>query len=454
MLNLVIATIVTGIVGYLIIKRYKSQAVLLVGGIVLMICSMVIVGKPLLDPKTATGLQFFDIFKHITNLFSSRAGGMGMTIMAVAGFTRYMDKIGASSALVKICIKPLKMFHAPYLVLALGYFVGQILNIFIPSASGLGLLLMLTMYPVIVSLGVSKAGTTAMIATASCLDLGPASGNAVLAARNANIDVTLYFTEYQIPVGIIVMFTIAIAHYFTQQYFDKKEGHVAEKSEMLATSDNMDNVPLVYALLPVLPLGLILIFSKLFIASIKMDVITAMIISVFTSMTFEYIRKREAKETLKSIQIFFDGMGTQFATVVTLIVAGETFAKGLTSIGAIDIVIQSAQNAGFGAVGMTIVMTGVIVVASIVMGSGNAPFFAFAALAPAVAQKMAVAPVLLLLPMQFSAGIARNMSPITAVVVAVCGISNVEPIDVVKRATIPMVAALIVTMVGTFGILH
>lgn len=454
MLGLSIATIVTGIVGYLIIKKYKSQSVLLMGGLILMACSLIIFQKPLLDPKTSTGLATFDMFKYITDLFSSRAAGLGLIIMSVAGFTRYMDKIGASAALVKICIKPLQMFHAPYIVLALGYILGQFLNVFIPSASGLGLLLMLTMYPVLISLGVSKAGATAMIATASCLDLGPASGNSVLAARNSGMDVAMYFAEYQIPIGVLVTISAAIAHYFTQQYFDKKEGHIVEKSEFMATSENNIDVPTFYALLPVLPLGLILAFSQLWISWIKMDVITAMIISVFISMIFEFVRKRDGKEVLKSIQIFFDGMGTQFATVVTLIVAGETFAKGLTSIGAIDTVIKGAQGAGFGAIGMTVVMTGVIVVASIVMGSGNAPFFAFAALAPAVAQKMAIAPVLILLPMQFASGIARNMSPITAVVVAVSGISNVDPIDVVKRTTVPMVVALVVTMVATFTILH
>lgn len=33
-------------------------------------------------------------------------------------------------------------------------------------------------------------------------------------------------------------------------------------------------------------------------------------------------------------------MGTQFANVVTLVVAGEIFAKGLTTIGTVDAVIR------------------------------------------------------------------------------------------------------------------
>lgn len=417
MLGLIIAIIVTVITGYLIIKKYKAQTVLMVAGSILMACSVFIVGKPLLAEKAATGFAGFDIFKYMTTIFQSRTANLGMIIMAVAGFTRYMDKIGASKSLVKICIKPLQMFHAPYIVLGFGYIVGQILNIFIPSAS--------------------------------CLDLGPGSGNATLAAKNAGLDVAIYFAHYQIPVAVCVMAVVAVSHMIMQKYFDKKQGHVVEKKVIESSGENGDEPGKIYAILPVLPLILILAFSKLFISSIKMDVITAMILSVFVSMGFELVRHGNLKEVMKSIQTFFDGMGTQFATVVTLVVAGEVFAKGLTSIGAIDTIISYAEHSGFGGFGMTVVMTMVIVVSAIVMGSGNAPFFAFSALAPAVSEKLGMHAVLMLLPMQFAAGIARNVSPITAVVVAVSGISQISPVEVAKRSAVPMALAIITTLACT-----
>jgi DcuC family C4-dicarboxylate transporter len=208
--------------------------------------------------------------------------------------------------------------------------------------------------------------------------------------------------------------------------------------------------PAFYAILPTIPLILILAFSNLLFASIKMDIVNAMLISVFITMVVEYIRYRDGKKIFNDIQIFFDGMGIQLATVVTLIVAGETFAHGLKTIGAIDAIINSAQNAGLGAAGMIIVMVSIIAVSSVVMGSGNAPFFAFAALTPTVAAKMAVAPVLMLLPMHFAASLARSISPITAVIVVVSGMAGVSPVDVVKRTAIPMVGGLIVNVAATF----
>lgn len=119
MLGLIIAIIVTVITGYLIIKKYKAQTVLMVAGSILMACSVFIVGKPLLAEKAATGFTGFDIFKYMTTIFQSRTANLGMIIMAVAGFTRYMDKIGASKSLVKSASNRCKCFMRPILCWAL-----------------------------------------------------------------------------------------------------------------------------------------------------------------------------------------------------------------------------------------------------------------------------------------------------------------------------------------------
>lgn len=457
MFGLIIALIVTVGVGYLIVKKYKAQVVLMCGGIILM-CFAVLFGLgEILPADKSTGWVGFDIFEFIKTVFSSRAADLGLMIMAVGGFARYMDHIGASKTLVNYSIKPLQSIKAPYLMLGFAYIIGQLLNIFIPSASGLGLLLMITLFPILVSLGVSREGATAVIGTTACLDLGPASGNAVLASKTAGVDIAVYFVSYQVPLAVITMLVIATAHILVQRWFDRRQqatdldAQTVESAEDLTTDDAP---PLVYILLPLLPLFLILTFSKLVFAGIKMNVVTAMLISLFTAMVFELIRKRDMKTVFANIQVFFDGMGKQFAVVITLIVAGETFAKGLTAVGAIDTIISGAQDSGFGVFTMTAVMVGIIALSAVVMGSGNAPFFAFAALAPKVASSIGVPSVLMLLPMQLVAGIARSVSPITAVIVAVSGVANVSPFDVIKRTAIPMALALLTVLFGTFVLYH
>lgn len=193
---LVVASVI--LAAYLVIKRYYAPWALLMVGLLLLICVSIISGTPLVTGKKATHSAVFDIVQVFTNLLQSRTAGIGMNIICVGGFAYYMDKIGATKALVNICIKPLSYIHAPYVLLGVAYLVGQLLNVFIPSAVGLGMLLMVTIYPLLVAVGVSRLSAAAVVATASCLDLGPASGNSLLAAEISNLHVMEFFIENQL----------------------------------------------------------------------------------------------------------------------------------------------------------------------------------------------------------------------------------------------------------------
>lgn len=444
-MNFVLAILVIIAVGYFIVKKYQAQGVLLIGGAILLLGGILLNDSPVMA-KSATGSLYLDIFSQLSKNFIKTSGSLGLAIMVVSAFAKYMDHIGASTALVKLSIKPLQKLNSPYIVLALSYVIGQILNVFIPSASGLGVLLMVTVYPIVVSLGVSSLAATAVIGTSACLDLGPASGNAVLASKTAEMDAALYFANYQIPVAIATVIVITILHYFVNKKMDSKL-EIAESKADLESKEEDKQVPKFYAFLPIIPLLIILMFSPLTGSSIKIGVVEAMFMSITLSMIIEGVRRRAFKSTLAELKIIFTAMGSQFANVITLIVAGEFFALGLTKIGVISALIDSTKSAGLGAQPMILVMTAIIVVSSILMGSGNAPFFAFAALAPAVAASVDLNPIVMLMPMQLSAGIARSVSPITAVIVAVAGISGVSPFEVVKRTAIPMLGGLIAVVI-------
>lgn len=449
-MGIVLSLIVTFWVGYLIVKKYKPQPVLFMAGLILMFAAVALGLGEILPAKSSTGSVFVDAFEFIKQTMSSRAAGLGLNIMAVGGFARYMDHIGASKSLVKLTIKPLLAFRSPYLVMAGTWVLGMFLGLCINSASGLAMLLMVTVFPVLISLGVSRLSATAVIATTLCLDWSPSDTGTILSANTAGIDPVLYWTNYQIPIAAVVIPVVAVLHFAVQKWMDKRDGHVVQASELAASDSDETVPPMIYAILPAVPLALILIFSSLWITWIKMDIIKAMFIGVAVGMVFEYIRHRDGKKVLNDIQSFFDGLGMQMANVITLIVAGETFAKGLTTIGTIDTIIASAQTSGFGAAGMILVMIGIIAISSVVMGSGNAPFFAFAALTPTVAAKMSVAPVVMLLPMHFAASAARAISPITAVIVVASSMGGVSPFDVVKRTAIPMIGALLCIIIANF----
>lgn len=459
----IISLAVTAVVVRCLLKRYQAQIILLTAGVVLLACAVLLGADSaqILPAKVkSTGWIGFDIFKFVERILSSRVGDLGLIIMAAGGYATYMDKIGASKAMVFAFLKPLRNLKAPYVLLAVVFVVGAVLKVFIPSAAGLALLLMVTMFPIVVALGASTVAAAAMVATCGGFDLGPASGPANVGALNAGLDVTLYFVTYQIPVGIVGYITAAVLHYFTQKYFDKKDklGAVygdgaGTDYDISAAQQKVEGAPVppaFYIVLPTVPLILLLVFSPFVLKQYKIDVVTAMLISFAVAFACECVRHRKnLKEATINAMTFFQGMSKLFSTAVLLIVAGETFAQGLTAIGTVDLLISSAQNSGFGVTGMTLVMILFIVVMSVLLGSGNAPFFAFASLAPKIAKDLAVPALWIVLPMQMAAGMARMLSPISAVVVAVSTMAGCHPFEIVRRTAIPMVGSIAMVTIAS-----
>ena len=461
-MNLLFTALVVVWADWLILKKYKPQTVLFVAGGLLLAGSMIMSWGTILPAGKSTGMWSFDIFELIRTLFANRLSGLGLNIMAVGGFARYMDKIGASNALVALTIRPLMLLKSPYIVMSACWVLGMFLGLAINSASGLAMLLMVTMFPILVALGVSRISATAAIATTLCLDWSPSDTGTIFAAEIAGFDPVIYWHTFQIPIACAVIPCVAIAHYLTQKIMDKRDGHIvraldpAEVSVNIETEDEkkaaLSHPPKIYALLPIIPLALILIFSPLCLPGIKMNIIMAMLMGTAIGMIAQFFRTRDLKETFSEIQICFDGMGKQLANVITIVIAGEFFAKGLTSTGSIDAMIQGAQTTGFGASGLTLVMIAIIAVCAILMGSGNAPFFAFANLVPAIAAKTGVAASFMVLPMHLIASSARAISPITGVIIVASGMAGISPFDLVKRTAIPMAVSCILIVVANFVI--
>jgi len=411
-------------------------------------------GLPLSKIKQSTGIQGFDFVQYLVESLIDINAGVGLVIMIISGFVAYMDKIGASDALVTLAMKPLSIFKKyPYVLASLVVPLGQFLFISIPSAAGLALLLMATIFPILVNLGISRLSAVSLITATTAFGIGPASAIALSAASVLKMDITAFFFGYQVPLVLILSTTVTVSYFFVNRYYDArlKEAEVSGTPETSAKKAII-KAPLVYGILPVLPLILLLVFSdsvKLF-QGVKVDTNIAMLVGLFVALVFEWIRKGSLKEVLASLDVFWNGMGDIFKSVVTLIVAADIFSKGLISLGFIDGLLSLSQHVGLGGVGIGIVMTIMIFLASILMGSGNAAFFAFGPLVPAIAGPLGVKSVQMILPMAMAASMGRTVSPIAGVLVAAATLGKVSPVDVVKRNMIPFLLALVVMLVYNF----
>lgn len=446
MLSLLIGAVITVVAAVLIIKNYQPQTVLLVAGLILLTLTVVFFPDQsiLYQKAKSTGWKGFDVFSFVKESLITQISGIGLIIMASAAFADYMDHIGATATMVRICIKPLRMIKASYLILALGYVLGQCLHIAIPSAAGLAMLLLVTFFPMLVSLGISKPAAASMVALTSFMDLGPAVGTANLAARTSGMPPATYFVQHQIPIAVWVIGVVAVLIFFTARYFDRNRdrGILQAQAETSVSGQGRNEAPGFYAILPLVPIVVILVFSPLVIKQVDMDVVTAMIFGSVLGLLCELAIKRDAKAVFKGFQVFFKGIGSSFASVVSLLVCADVFAQGLQTIGAVGIMIDSVRNAGFGVNLMAVVMTLMVGVTAMITGSGVAAFFAFSGLAPGIAVKFGVSAVTMVLPMQLMAGMGRAISPVAGVIIAVSRAGECLPFEIVRRTLIPALGGM------------
>ena len=443
MIKVVIALLVIVIVARLILKGYRAEPVLFIAGLALMVCTW-FTGWGTVLPKgvSGTGISFLDPFEVMRNLFSTRAADLGLMIMTLMGFAHYMDHIGANEAVVRVVTRPLRTLRSPYVLLFFSYLFASLLQLAIPSATGLAVLLMGTMFPIMLGLGLSAASAAGVIATSLGVAYTPTAIDAIRGSEAVNMDVVEYVVYHQGPAALATVLIVGISHFFWQKHCDRKAGTLPHEIGT-TTVIKAGSTPAYYALLPMLPILMAVGSSEIFVTGINLNIITIVLISMAICMLIEWVRKCELKAVCDGFTHFLKGMGTAFTGVVGLLVAAGVFAHGIKSIGAIDQLILMAEHVGLPPFAMGIVFALVTLAAAVIMGSGNAPFLAFVELIPQIAASMGVNAISMILPMQQASHMGRAMSPVSGVVIAVSSGANITPFEVVKRTALPLIVGFV-----------
>ncbi|WP_263080357.1 anaerobic C4-dicarboxylate transporter DcuC [Endozoicomonas sp. Mp262] len=447
MLELFIGLVVTAVVGYFIIKDYRPAGVLLTAGIVLLLIAGLL-GKDLLPDKVvSTGNFVTDALEYVKYTLCYRGGGLGMQIMLLCGFAAYMTHIDANNMVVKQFSKPLKAIKSPYILLVAAYIVACLMSLAVSSATGLGVLLMATLFPMMTAMGISRPAAVAICASPAAIILSPTSGDVILAAEKSGLPLDVFAVQTVLPVSLSAIATMAVAAFFWNKYLDKKHNTPMERVDI---SRIEAKAPTFYCVLPFLPIVGVFLFNGRTIPGLELDIYTIVVLSIAISGLVDFaVNRFDGRKTLENMESCYQGMAEAFKGVVMLLVAAGTFAQGLMAIGAIDTLLSLADAAGAGGFALMLLLAGLTVAAAIATGSGNAPFYAFVELAPALAMKMGLRPAFLIIPMLQASNLGRTMSPVSGVVVATSGMASISPLEVVKRTSVPVTVGLATVIVGT-----
>ena len=431
--------------GWAVVKKYQVNMVLFLGGLVLNILALM-GGMDSLMAKGSTGFVGFDLIALLHQISTSQIAGVGFIILVSGGFASYMQAIGASDRFVTVCAKPLGYFKNPYVILALVFIFGHVLSLVITSAAGLAMLMVVTVYPLIISVGCSPLSAAAVVASVLIIGYAPASGTANLAAQLVGLEPIEYLVKYQLPMAVPTVLAMAVAHVIVQYWFDRKEGRgeIADLEELAAKRKNLENAaPAFYAIFPILPIVFLLIFNKMVYKSVVLNVPTAMFLCWFLAFLVDVVVRRNVKE---SFDLSFKGMGSILTSTVGLIFVAAFFAKGLQNVGIVDLLVDGAKGLGLGATGMGVVLSAVIGTVTVLTGSGVAAFTSLGQIVPDVAAGMGVDGISMMLMMHTAAEMLRAMSPVAGVVIIVAGFAKVDPLTMVKRTSIPILVGYVVML--------
>ena len=452
MIDCILAVIILVITGWAIAKNYDAKVVLFAAGLVMLYLAL-ISGHDVLGAKATSGLAWADPFKVIKDQFVRQFSNAGLIILTLFGFAAYMSHIGANDMVIKVLTKPLSKIKHPALLIPLVFWIGTCLQIIIPSAASLAVILMGTLYPVLRAAGLSTLTAAALIATTATIVPTPLGGDNVVAARVLGFENVVDYVFYHCaPITIPALFVMGIVHYFWQTYLDKRQGkelEVLNQESMIEQNRPEKNTPIWYSIFPVLPLFLV-IFFWIFFRKAKVGLVEITLFSLVPAVISELVRNKNAKETMKDLRLFFNGMGDGFSKVVVLIVAAATMVAGLRALGLIDAISRSVSDFENAKAGLMLAFSAITGLITFISGSGNAAFYSFIEIIPQIAEKAGLDPIMVALPMQCMSNLFRSMSPVAAVVIIVSASIKVNPLVLVKRTWVPLMAGVLTVLLLSF----
>ena len=449
MIESLLVLVVLVVVAYLIVKNYHPALSLIIGALVLLACAWML-GHPIYPAGEGTGFGLFDIFLKFKDTIIAQVSSAEIVIMILFGYSGYMNAIGANQMAVNFLVKPLMKIKRKSLFVPVVFLIGNLMSLVVPSASSLAIILMSILYPMLASMGISSLTAAGVIAMTATIMPTPLGADNVIAANTLGYDV-LNYVVWNAKISLPSLLIIAVAQYFWQKYCDKKEGEAAYVSlneEGLSKQKEFD-VPKFYAILPILPLLLIVGvgIAGMFIKGITMDIFVLTFISFFIAVLVETLRLKSFKKVQDTAVEMFKGMGQGFSQVVMLVVGGSLFTSAIQTLGIIDSIMASVEASSSAGIVTTLIFSGATTLFGILSGGGLAMFYAVIELIPGIAEKAGIDGILISLPMQMIANLTRTISPVAAVVMIVASTVGVSPIRILKRTSVPTIIGIISVIV-------
>lgn len=409
---LILGCILVLITLFLLIKRYEARMVLVAAGIIMCACA----GNPMAA-------------------LNSFAKGMGSSMISSAcssmGFALVMRFTGCDKHLINFLAKGLTKVH--FLIIPGVVLATFAVNMALPSAAGTAAAAGAIFIPIMMGAGIHPAMAAAAVKCGTYGSmLNPGLAHNPFVAKIAGVgvmDVIAFHYKANLASLVIAAITITVIAYMTHENKD----HFAEGLEL---EENF-KVNYLYALMPIIPIAILLLGATKIVPMFKMGVAQAMIIGCVLALA---VTKTNPAELTKS---FFDGMGKAYADIIGIIISAGVFVAGMNAMGLVKAFTNAMLNNP--AIVKIAASVGPFLL-GLIVGSGDAATFAFNEAITPHAADFGMTPVQMGSMATLGGTLGRTMSPIAGATIIVAGIAGVNPMEIAKRNALPMVLAMVVGM--------
>lgn len=364
-------------------------------------------------------------------------------ILTAMAFSSVIAAAGCDREMVRLLMKPLRRVR--WLLVPGGCLVGFLTNSAITSQTGAAA----AVGPILVPILIAAEFTPAVAGAA--LVLGCSGGGNLLnmgepdfvaIQKNARVPTDEVLSAMLAPE--LVSFGIAVL-VFTL-LFRPRKAEAASPVEPAKAPPEEPPIDFLKALLPPLPVILLLILVPRFhlwpwLVRRYPEGLPVSHAMIFSTIVAVLIHRKDLSSQTRT---WFEGMGKAYTNIISLIITGRCFIKGIEAVGMIKSLVAVVSGQGFLGKLATEASPWLMAVLS---GSGIAPCVSFCeAVLPAVAKSDPHAALHLGVLAAVASNFGRTMSPVAAVVMFSSTLVKVSPVEIVKRTGPPLLAGGVVLL--------
>ncbi len=366
-------------------------------------------------------------------------------ICSAMGFAWVLRVSGSDRELARFLIRPIR--RVKWLLVPGGCAVGFVTNMAITSQTAAAAAVGPILVPVMLAAGWHP------ILVAATLVLGCSAGGNLYNPGEADI-VTIQATTKAPLVQILdrvfvpelVGFAVAVVAFTV---FCRNTPREKVEPPLAFDADIERRIELGKALLPVLPIALLLILQPRFhlvpsLLARYPEGVPVPHVMVFSTMVAMLVYRHEVGAQTRA---FFEGMGFGFTHVISLIITASCLIAGMEAAGLVSLLVGAVS--GFGILAKC--LSGAIPMAlGVLSGSGTAPSVAFSkAVLPSLSAVDLTASIDVGLLGAIGATFGRTMSPVAAVVIFTSTLVGCTPLQIVKRTG----PALLIGFIPALGVI-